>query len=222
VRDALDAVARAPAFDVSLREQVLAALRDLLARLLRALGAGGARSPALFWVAAAVAAVAIAWAAARALDRREAARRRARPGGDRAGREDPLRAADRAAAEGRYGEAAHHLYAAAVAALAARGLVRPHPSKTAGDYAREVRRRAAAAAATGPSPAAATGDAAHAAAAYGRFARGFEAVVYGPRPADRAAFDALRAAVAPVVAPAAARAGFDAADARAARPRAAA
>jgi hypothetical protein len=148
---------------------------------------------------------------------RSARGRPTRPGGERAGREDPLRAADRAAAEGRYGEAAHHLYAAAVAALAARGLVRPHPSQTAGDSARELRRRAAAAATTGP-PAPAAGDAAHAAAAYGRFARGFEAVVYGPRPADRAAFDALRAAAAPVVAPAAAGAGFDAADARAARP----
>jgi len=40
---------------------------------------------------------------------------------------------------GRHTEAAHSLFAAVLQLLAARGEVRPHPSKTAGDYARELR-----------------------------------------------------------------------------------
>lgn len=54
---------------------------------------------------------------------------------------DPWREAERLASAGRFTEAAHALYRSIVAALAARGLVRPHASKTSGDYTRELRRR---------------------------------------------------------------------------------
>lgn len=61
------------------------------------------------------------------------------------GGEAMLASADALAAKGDFTGAAHALYAATLAALAARGEVRLHTSKTTGDYARELRRRTAAA-----------------------------------------------------------------------------
>lgn len=57
---------------------------------------------------------------------------------------DPWREAEAFAARGQFLEAAHALYRATIAMLAASGLVRFHESKTSGDYARELRRRGAA------------------------------------------------------------------------------
>lgn len=50
--------------------------------------------------------------------------------------------ARRLAAQGRYAEANHLLYAAVLEALAQQRAVRPHLSKTSGDFARELRARA--------------------------------------------------------------------------------
>ena len=55
---------------------------------------------------------------------------------------DAWATAERLAAAGRHTEAAHALFEALVAACAARGELRVHPSKTAGDYARELSLRA--------------------------------------------------------------------------------
>jgi hypothetical protein len=52
--------------------------------------------------------------------------------------------AERLAANGEYTAAAHLLFAVVLAAGSARGEFRVHPSKTLGDYAREIRRRATA------------------------------------------------------------------------------
>ena len=54
---------------------------------------------------------------------------------------DPWSEAERLAAAGHFTEAAHALLAALLLAFASRGEVRLHASKTAGDYARELRRR---------------------------------------------------------------------------------
>jgi Domain of unknown function (DUF4129) len=54
---------------------------------------------------------------------------------------DPWRDAQALAAAGEFTGAAHALYRALIVRLSARGGVRLHPSKTAGDYARELRRR---------------------------------------------------------------------------------
>ncbi len=54
---------------------------------------------------------------------------------------DPWGEAERLAQSGAYTDAAHALFVALLGALAARGEVRVHASKTAGDYARELRRR---------------------------------------------------------------------------------
>jgi hypothetical protein len=60
--------------------------------------------------------------------------------GTRPARADPWLEAERLAAAGRFTDAAHALLAAILAALAARGEVRLHESKTTGDYARELER----------------------------------------------------------------------------------
>jgi hypothetical protein len=54
-------------------------------------------------------------------------------------RGDPWLEAQRAAAEGRFTDAAHALYHAVLESLAARERIRLHDSKTHGDYARELR-----------------------------------------------------------------------------------
>jgi hypothetical protein len=57
------------------------------------------------------------------------------------GTEDPFTVAERLAAEGRFEEAAHALYRGVLVALAQRERLRLDPSKTSGDYARELRAR---------------------------------------------------------------------------------
>jgi hypothetical protein len=65
---------------------------------------------------------------------------RQRPGGQSG---DSWQEAEALAQRGLFTEAAHALYRATIARLAASGLVRPHESKTSGDYSRELRRRGA-------------------------------------------------------------------------------
>lgn len=61
----------------------------------------------------------------------------------RAGR-DPWTAAEELSARGEFTEAAHALYAALLESAAQAGQIRLHPSKTAGDYVRELRNRSSA------------------------------------------------------------------------------
>ena len=70
----------------------------------------------------------------------EERRRRARSGTVFGGG-DPLVEAERLAAAGDFTEAAHLLYRAVTERLAAAEQIRLHPSKTSGDYARELRAR---------------------------------------------------------------------------------
>ena len=95
---------------------------------------------------------------------------------------NPWAAAQRAAAQGQYTEAAHFLYAALLTALARNERVQLHPSKTAGDYVRELRRRS--------SPVFAP---------FRAFVRSFEFIIYGRGECDRAQFEQLRAIAAPLV-----------------------
>jgi len=76
--------------------------------------------------------------------------------------EDPWRAAERLAASGRFEDAAHALYRGVVESLARSDRVRLDPSKTSGDYARELRARG--------SPRV---------SAFRAFARRFDVAVYG-------------------------------------------
>ncbi len=86
--------------------------------------------------------------------------------------------ARRAAAAGRFREAAVALYQALLLRLEAAGAVRYDPAKTPGDYRREARRDA------------------KAAGTLAAFLRGFEPVVFGGRTLDGEGYEQLRAAAA--------------------------
>ena len=188
VRDTLAAVFADPAFDRSLRDTLLRRLWSWVGGLFDRIGAAVAESPAAQWSARVLlvllallllgraAMLLWAWRASR-----EAARLGRRGvGGGRLAR-DPWVAAQEAAAAGRYTEAAHLLYQALLQLLAARERLRLHPSKTVGDYARELRVRSSAA--FHP---------------FRAFARDYERVVYGLEEVDREHFDRLRAAAQPL------------------------
>jgi hypothetical protein len=84
--------------------------------------------------------------------------------------------AARAAAAGRFRDAAVALYQALLLRLEAAGVVRYDPAKTPGDYRREARRDP------------------RASGALSSFLRGFEPVVFGGRALDAAGYDRLRGA----------------------------
>ena len=96
--------------------------------------------------------------------------------GRRAGAgEDPWRAFERLRAAGKLEEAAHALYRGVLASLAHRERVRLDPSKTSGDYARELRAR---------------GSALH--PLFRAFSRRFDVAVYGHGGCDDASLAELR------------------------------
>ncbi|HUQ46297.1 MAG TPA: DUF4129 domain-containing protein [Gemmatimonadaceae bacterium] len=105
--------------------------------------------------------------AARARDADGSSRSR----GGRAPRgEDPWRAAERLTGEGRFEDAAHALYRGVLASLAQGERLRLDPSRTSGDYARELRARGAASYLP-----------------FRAFGRQFDVTVYGRGPCDAAA-----------------------------------
>lgn len=147
VRDTVEAIVAARAYDRSVTKTLWQSLGEWLARALDALLALLPDVIMGRWLLAVLAILLVALVVARiALDAR--ARReswvgeRERPGGRRT--MDPWREAHRLAAEGSYLAAAHQLCLAALAASARRGEVTLDPAKTTGDYAREMRRRGAA------------------------------------------------------------------------------
>ena len=97
---------------------------------------------------------------------------------------DPWRAAQELAARGEFTPAAHALYAALLQAAARQQQVRLHPSKTVGDYVRELRRRSST-----------HFD------RFREFARTYEMVIYGLGYCDEPRYERLRALVAPIVSP---------------------
>lgn len=101
---------------------------------------------------------------------------------------DLWKEAERAASHGDYTEAAHLLYAALVRTMVVRGAVRFHPSKTTGDYLRELRRRGGATAGPLLSP-------------FTEFVRAYEVVVYRDGTCDAERYGTLRALADPVVRP---------------------
>jgi hypothetical protein len=96
-------------------------------------------------------------------------RKRTAPGGS--GSRDPWEMAEELADRGEYTEAAHALYAALLGAVARAEPVRLHASKTAGDYARELRRLNSSRF-----------------GGFREFARAYETVVYGLGTCDRARY----------------------------------
>jgi hypothetical protein len=115
-----------------------------------------------------------------ALARDDGGARTRRRGGVAAG-EDPFAAADRLAAEGRFEDAAHALYHGVLLALTRSDRLRLDPSKTSGDYARELRARGS------PSY-----------QPFREFSRRFDVAVFGHGGCDAALIDDLRHLAAPL------------------------
>jgi hypothetical protein len=97
-------------------------------------------------------------------------------------RSDAWSAAQQLAARGDYTAAAHALYAALLDAGARQAQLELHPSKTAGDYVREVRRRSSP---IFPS--------------FRDFARAYEFVIYGLGECDRERYERLLSIALPIV-----------------------
>jgi len=95
---------------------------------------------------------------------------------------DAWSAAQQLAARGDYTAAAHALYAALLDAGARQDQLKLHPSKTAGDYVREARRRASP---IFPS--------------FRDFARAYEIVIYGIGECDRERYERLLSIARPIV-----------------------
>lgn len=192
VQDTLARVFAHARFDRSLRETVWSRLVGWVGEALAAVARAAARAPRpVYWGALALLAALALLVVGRVLYgaylRRgqvasldEAGGTRGRGSGGAA--RDAWLLAQRLAARGDYTAGAHALYQALLETLAARERVRLHPSKTVGDYARDLRRGSS--------------------ALLGRFrdfARTYEAVVYGDVVCDRARYERLRALAAPLV-----------------------
>ncbi|HKV52970.1 MAG TPA: DUF4129 domain-containing protein [Gemmatimonadaceae bacterium] len=98
--------------------------------------------------------------------------------------EDPWAAAQALAASGDYTSAAHALYAAMLESAARQNQIRLHPSKTVGDYVRELRTRSS--------------------SLFGRFrefGRSYEVVIYGIGACDAERYQHLHTLAMPVVHP---------------------
>lgn len=89
--------------------------------------------------------------------------------------DDPWQTAETLIAQGRFEEAAHALYRGVIFSLGRDERLRLHPSKTSGDYARELRRRGA-----------------PAYTPFRTFTRAFDVAVYGHGGCDAVALDELR------------------------------
>ena len=145
------------------------------------------RSPPLFWAVLIVLTLLTAAVIARwiYLWRARTALRIAGTGWDAHGefsRGDAWSAAQQLAARGDYTAAAHALYAALLDAGARQDQLKLHPSKTAGDYVREVRRRASP---IFPS--------------LRDFARAYDIVIYGLGVCDRERYERLLSIARPIV-----------------------
>ena len=191
IRDTMAAVFRQAAFvkrQPSWLARKVSQFFGWLSDLLGQFGHTRTSSPVVFWsVIAVVIAVAIAIIARLSwvsyLRRTQGIAARADLGGGAViGQGDPWIAAQHHAARGDFTAAAHSLYLALLHAIARRGLVRLHPSKTVGDYVRELRARSATVFTR-----------------FRDFARAYETVVYGTGVCDQERYETLQRLALPIV-----------------------
>jgi len=148
IHETVATIARQPEFAGSARQSligrfwrfVMARLRELLERYH---GSTSARYVVIASLVIIVLVIVARLISTRELDAR--GRRLGRPHGRVSSHEDLWMAAQRAAAAGDRVEACHLLYAAVLQRMANLDGLRLHPSKTSGDYWRELRRRGSAA-----------------------------------------------------------------------------
>lgn len=196
IRDTMEAVFRQPGFARqrpswfgSLADRFWQWFWDLLRSIFGPLFDTRTHDPVLFWLMAGLFALIVgaiigrlAWVSWQRRKRGIDSRPAFPVGGSPRFAGDPWLAAQRLAADGNFTDAAHALYLALLEATARRGGVKLHPSKTAGDYVRELRLR--------PS------------ALFGRFrdfARAYEHVVYGAGHCDRERYERLHELALPIV-----------------------
>ena len=186
IRDTIARVFQAHSYDRSSSSTLGALILRAIERVFDAVFCALRSSPALSRVVLIVGAVILLMVIARvayvAIERQRLSRRAGALRSSRAGVTDPWGAAQDAAAAGQYTEAAHYLYGALLQALSRRERLRLHPSKTAGDYARDLR---AASSASWPT--------------FREFVRAFELVIYGRGECDRAQFERLQSLATPLV-----------------------
>ena len=147
MRDTVAAIARGDAFQRATTRSLWERLVDLIVRTIRELIAALPELRIGNWLVVTVAVLLVVLIVTRVVLQKRA--ERVIWAGDRVGsrlvrRTDPWTEAERLARSGSYVEAAHELCAALLISCARRGELQLHPSKTTGDYARELRRRGAA------------------------------------------------------------------------------
>lgn len=190
VRDTLAAVFRDAAYDRGIRESLWSRFLAWLSRWFAELRSLLDGSPRLGWTLVAVAVLLLLALVARAVRVAQLRARQRATLATVAGGSwsrtlgDPWQLAQRHAAEGRYTEGAHLLYLALLEAISRRERIRLHPSKTVGDYTRELRQRSSSLFAR-----------------YRDFARTYETVVYGIGTCDRERWERLNALAGDIVTP---------------------
>jgi hypothetical protein len=183
IRDTIAAVFRTGAFNRPLRQTLWDRVISWFLELLSSLFQAAHDHPIIYWTAVSLLVLAVASILARsfylAYKRAQllANARGAAGFGPGAGNmQDAWQLAQRYAAEGKFTEAAHAIYWHLLQWLAHRERIVLHPSKTVGDYARELRARSS-----------------QLFANYRDFARTYEVVVYGLGTCDRERYDRLLA-----------------------------
>jgi hypothetical protein len=176
VHDTVAAIVAQPAYRAERQSLVMRLLHLILEKFNALFDAVRGSLNAKVVIGVAVLAIVLIIGARVAIDRRAAARRARGPSRLRTGevRRNPWIEARTFADAGNFTEASHALYIAVLDALTAAGAVRYHRSKTAGDYARELRRAG--------SPIAAD---------FRTFGRSFDRLVFGQSPIAREDYDRL-------------------------------
>ena len=176
IQDSVAAIVRQRAYQRSVRATLLDRILDWLAALLRRFFSGLSEIPNMKWIVLGIAILVVLAIAARLWlgSEAEERRRRARPGAVQ-GTGDPWTEAERIASTGDYTGAAHLLYRGITERLAASDQIRLHPSKTSGDYARELRLR---------------GSPVH--AEFRQFGRRYDHVLFGTGTCDAETYAVLR------------------------------
>lgn len=178
VHDSVQAVLRDPAFRRSLRRSIADRLLIWIAELFERLGRLARELPSMRSVVFALLALAVVFIVVRAVMSAAAERDGVRQAAGRrhgGATDDPWHDADLLAAAGRFEDAAHALYRGVLSSVARAERLRLDPSKTSGDYARELRRRGSAALAP-----------------FRAFTRRFDVAVYGHGGCDARSVGELR------------------------------
>ena len=188
IRDSVAAIFQRPEYSRSLRESILDRFLGWIVHWIGVLFQAVFGSRSAYWTAVTVIVVLLAAAFGRAAylgylgrDQRAESRglwSRAGAGGGR----DPWLLAQELAARGNHTDAAHALYRALLEALARHDRVRLHPSKTVGDYVRDLRQRSSSLFTS-----------------FRDFARSYETVVYGVGFCDPERYERLLALATPIV-----------------------